>query len=143
MTIRLFKENGAGCTIEFYEKTASTVFTFNDVVRLSGAGRLIRFATGNSVPIIGLIQITIAATDSDYAETTRVPVQVCGEKAEYLCDVSTGTAAQTDVGEYIDFDDENSVDVDDSTNNELFVTRFISTTQVVAKIVQILPTVHE
>ncbi len=141
MLIRLWQPSG--CTIEYYEKTASTTFTFNDVAALSTAGRLIRYTAGGAFPILGLIQTDVVSTDSDYASTTREPILVCDENATYLCDVSTGTAAITDVGEYIDFDDENSVDVDATANNELYVTLFVSTTQVVAKFVRKLPRVFE
>ena len=143
MTIRIWKDRG--CEIEFYPKTASETFTFEDLVYISTAGRLTKNTTsGTSAPILGQIYKTIATTDSDYADTTRVPVLVCGPDAEFLCDVSTGTAAQTDVGEYIDIDDENSVDVNATSNNEFYVTGFLSgTNQVIAKIVRKLPNVHE
>ena len=94
--------NGDKVNLEYYEKTASTAFTFNDMVGLSTAGRLSLYADGSSFPLLGLVQKPVASTDSDYAETTRIPVLVGGPNVLYRCDVSTGTAAQTDVGEYID-----------------------------------------
>lgn len=133
MAIRLYRENGAKCHLEWQQKTASENFTFNDIVGITTAGRLTRYLDGSLFPEYGLVQKTIASTDSDYASTTRIPVLVCGDEAEYLCDVSTGTAALTDVGEYIDVDDQNSVDVGASTNNDFYVTGFVSTTQVIAK----------
>lgn len=132
MTIRLYIAD-AQTHIEFYQKLASTTFTFNDLVYIDGDGFLIKAVDGAAIVPLGLIQKTIAATDSDYASATRVPVLVPGPDAEFLCDVSTGTAAQTDVGEWIDIDDHNSVDVAASTYDIFFVTRFVSGTQVVAK----------
>ena len=131
--IRLFRANGANPHLEHYPKAASEAFAFNDIVGINTSGYLTKYTDGASFPMLGLIQKTIAATDSDYASNTRVPVLVAGAEAEYLCDVSTGTAAQTDVGEYIDVDDHNSVDVASSTNNDFYVTQFISTVLVVAK----------
>ena len=132
MSIRLFTPD-AQTRVEWYQKKASTTFTFNDLVYIDGDGFLIKAVDGSAITPLGLIQKTIAATDSDYASATKVPVLVPGPDAEFLCDVSTGTAAQTDVGEWIDIDDHNSVDVGASTYDIFFVTRFISTTQVVAK----------
>lgn len=132
MTIRLYKPDKL-TKIEFYPKVASTAFAFNDLVYIDSNGYLTPAVDGAAIVPVGLIQKTIAATDSDYASTTRVPVLVPGPDAEFLCDVGTGTAAQTDVGEWIDVDDEETVDVSASTYDIFFVTAIISTTQVLAK----------
>ena len=127
--IRLYAGNAH---TEWYPKTASETFTANDLVYLSG-GYITKFADAVDQPPLGLIQKTVAATDSDYASATKVPVLIGDENTEYLCDVSTGTAAVTHVGTWIDVDDENSVDVSATTYEIFFVTKFISTTQVVGK----------
>lgn len=119
---------------EWYPKVVSTAFAENDLVYLDANGYLTPAVDGANIVALGLIQKTIAATDDDYATATMVPVLVGDKDAEFLCDVSTGTAAQTDVGEHIDIDDANSVDVTASTYDVFFVTKFISTTQVVAKL---------
>ena len=100
MTITLYRPSG--CHIEFFPKVASTAFAFDDLVYLDSDGYLTPAVDGANIVCLGLIKKAIASGDSDYASNTRVPVQVCDENAEYLCDVSTGTAAQTDVGEHID-----------------------------------------
>ena len=133
MTIRLFRENGANAHLEWFQKAASEAFAFNDIVGINTSGYLTKYLDGSAFPEVGLIQKTIASTDSDYASNTKVPVLVAGAEAEYLCDVSTGSAAQTDVGEYIDVDDSNSVDVGTSSNNDFYVTQVISASLVVAK----------
>jgi hypothetical protein len=119
---------------EWYPKVVSTAFALNDLVYLDGDGYLTPAVDGSNIVALGLIQKTVAATDSDYASATMVPVLVGDKDAEFLCDVSTGTAAITDQGEWIDIDDANSVDVSASTYDIFFVTKFISTTQVVAKL---------
>lgn len=122
--------------IEWYPKTASTAYTFNDMVTIAstaaGAGTL-KLAAATDTFIYGLIQRTVASTDSDYASASKVPVLVGDADAEFLFDVSTGTAATTDIGEMIDLDDENSVDVDAYTLGQVKVTDIVSTTQVVGK----------
>ena len=134
MTISLYKENGSGAHIEFYPKVVSTEFAFNDLVYVDANGYLTPAIDGANIVPVGLIQKTIASTDSDYATATRVPVLVAGPDAEYLCDVSTGSAAQTDVGEHIDIDDANSVDVSASTYDLFYVTDIISSSKVIAKL---------
>lgn len=131
--ISLYKPDGTE-KVEFYPKAASTVMTFNDMVAINTSGYLIRYTDGGAYPLLGLVQKTIASTDSDYASNTRIPVLVAGANSIFLCDVSTGTAAATDVGEYIDVDDQDSVDVNASTNDDFYVVGVISGTQVLAKI---------
>lgn len=132
--ISLYKENGSKPHIEYKRKKASETFTVNDLVYIDGDGVLTKLTDGAAFPIFGLIQKAVAATDDDYASTTRVPVLVAGSEAEYLMDVSTGSAAATDVGEYCDVDDHNSVDVTASTNNDIYVTEVLSATKVVGKL---------
>src|SRR3990167_4706301 len=120
-------------SIEFYPKAVSETFTFSDMVYLSGDGYVTKAVDGASFVPLGLIYKAIAATDSDYASATRVPVLVPGPDAIFECDVTTGTAAATDVGEWIDIDDHNSVDVAASTYDLFFVTKVISGTVVLAK----------
>lgn len=119
---------------EWYPKVVSTAFAFNDLVYLDSNGYLTPAVDGSNIVPIGLIQQTIAATDDDYASATKVPVLVGDKDAEFLCDVSTGSAATTNVGEWIDIDDANSVDVSASTYDIFFVTNVVSTTQVIAKL---------
>jgi hypothetical protein len=122
--------------IVWYPKTASTDYALNDAVYIlntvAGVGTL-ALCTNSSTNVIGLVQKTVASTDSDYAVASLVPVLVGDEDSEYLFDVSTGTAAVTDIGEMVDFDDENSIDVSAYTKGQILITRFISTTQVVGK----------
>lgn len=137
MTIRLYRENSAGCHIEYYPKTADAPFTFNDVVMLSTDGQLAKYTdTANLVPI-GLIQKTIVSADSDYSSTTKTPVLVCGESAEFLCDVGNGVGAVGDVGEFIDMDGNGNphqdIDVSASDFDIMEVTQFVSTTQMICK----------
>ena len=143
MAIRLYRPNG-DAHIEFYPKTASTVFTFNDPVAIGTAGTLIDIVAGGAYPWLGLIQKAVAATDSDYASTTRVPVLVCNVDAEFLIDATTTAAAATDVGEYVDYVAATlSVNVGATTNNDFYITQVISSTLVVGKLSRRLPTAFE
>lgn len=118
---------------EWYPKKVSTAFAMNDMVYIDTNG-FVDKATSTSTPVIGLIQKVVASTDTDYATASLVPVLVPGVDAEFLCDVSTGSAATTDIGEFIDIDDENSVNVTASSIDVFFVTSILSATQVTAKL---------
>ena len=131
--ISLYRPTGRE-KIEFYKKVVSTAFAFNDLVYLDSNGYLTPAVDGSNIVPLGLIQKTVASTDDDYASATRVPVLIADKDSVFLCDVGTGTAAQTDVGEHIDIDDATTVDVNASTYDVFFVVEVISTTQVLAKL---------
>lgn len=120
----------------WFKKVASTAFTLNDLVYVDTNGYLTPAVDGASFTPIGLIQKTIAASDST---NDFVPVLVGDVDAEYVCDVTTGTAAQTDVGEWVDIDDAKNIDVNAVTYKVFFVTKILSTTKVIAKLAK-LPT---
>ena len=133
MTVRLFKANGS-VHIEFYAKDASVEFSFDEPVALGTDGVLIPYTPGIAAPFLGLIKKTIATTDSDYAEETRVPVEVGNYDSEYIFDATTTAAAATDVGEYCDYVEATmSVNVGATAQNDIYVTKFISTALVVGK----------
>jgi len=129
MTISLYKAD-ADTHLEWFKKTASTAYTFNDMVRIDSTGYVTKAADGTAMLNIGLIQETVASSD---ATNKKVPVLIPGQDAVFLCDVTTGTAAQEDVGQLIDIDDENSVDVDANTYGIFEIVGIISTTQVLCK----------
>ena len=130
MSIRLWQAD-AETHLEWYKKKASAALTFNDLVQIDANGFVLRAVDGSTLTVIGLVQETVASSDTT---TDKVPVLVPGPNAVFLCDVSTGTAAQEDVGQYIDIDDHNSVDVDASTYDMFYVVGFISATQVLCKL---------
>lgn len=144
--IRLFRNDGS-VHLRWLKKAASEAFAFNDMVGINTSGYVTKYTDGASFPLLGLIQKAVAATDSDYASTTKVPVLVGGPDCEYLCDVGTGSAAQTDVGEYIDVDGATTahqyVDVGSSTNNDFYVTDVVSSSLVIAKMARQFPRVIE
>jgi len=117
---------------EWHYNTTSETFTEGDLV-WQESGYLSKFANADDQPPLGTIMQTIAATDDAYSTAQKCPVLIGEADAEWLCDISTGTGAQTVVGTWIDVDDHNSVDVDTGTYDIFFVTQHISTTQLVAK----------
>jgi hypothetical protein len=116
-----------------YKKKASTAFAAGDLLAFDSNGFVLP-ATATTVPseVAGIAQRTVASTDSDYAENSFVPVDVPRPHDDlFEVAVSTGTAAQTDVGERVDLDDANSIDVDAVLTGVVKVEKVISTTAVV------------
>jgi len=123
--------------VEWYPKKVSTVFALNDLVYLDSNGYVAPAVDDAAILPLGLILKAVAATDSDYASATNVPVLVGEADNEFLVDVGTGSAAQTDVGEWCDVDGTypaTKVDVTSSSYDIWLVTQIVSTTKVVAKL---------
>lgn len=109
--------------------TVSTAFT---------GGCLLTFTTGRltaagittaAKDIVGVLVKTIAATDTDYADTRNVSVEVPLEHyVEWEADV-TATLVVADVGLYCDLTDSLTVNRGASTYDVVYVTKYISTTK--------------
>ena len=77
-----------------------------------------------------VIKKTIASTDSDFASTKLVEVEVPRDNGvEFKFTVWAWTFTQADEGKYADLTDEKSVAVDTSTKKQVFITKFISSTE--------------
>lgn len=108
-----------------YAKTASTTFTYGDLVSLA-AGYLTT-ATAQSTKHLGIILTAVTSGDSDFASTTRVPVAVpLTPSCEFEADV-TGTLATTDVGSQFDLSTAGLVNQDGTTYKVVTCKGFIST----------------
>ena len=123
--------------VEWYKKNASEVFTEGDLVYIdnsaSGTGYLLS-GTSSSASVIGTIQKSVAATDSDYASNTKVPVLVGNTDAEWLFNAGSG-GATTEIGQFVDLADDLLLDLGTAyTYGVVQVTGIISSTSVTGKI---------
>lgn len=114
-----------------FKKTASEAFAFNDVVTKGSTGYITK-ATASTPrsEVLGLIQRTVASTDSDYASNTVVEVQMLDEDAIFEGDVGTGSAVQAMVGKKFDLKDENELNVNSQIVKLFEITSILSTTKV-------------
>jgi len=113
----------------YFPKTASTALALGDAVVLS-SGQIVK-ATSSTANILGICKRAVVSTDSDYASTTLIPIEVPVEKSvEWLVPVSTGSATATSVGVTYDLTDSAGINVNSTSQNAVIVTRFISATQV-------------
>lgn len=112
--------------LRFFPKAASTAFSINACVAYNGSGQIIP-ATSTTDVQVGIIRQAIAATDSDYASTTRVAVEVpLQPTCEMEGDVTAGTLAAASVGSYFDFNNSLGVNQGASANRSVLCTGFIT-----------------
>ena len=115
-------------TTAWFPKIASTAIAVGDLLYadLSGAVQPADSTSGNH---IGVCQKAIASTDSDYADTTSIPVQLVGPHTFFRAEAA-GTATTAMVLGYYDLTDANTVNLAAQSKNVVLVTKFISTTEV-------------
>lgn len=118
--------------LEYYPKKASTAFTYGALVYPDGSGA-IQPADSTSGEHLGVIMKTIASTDSDYASTTPVPVDVIGEDDVFEGTV-TGTLTTAMVGTYLDLSDSLVVNAAATSKKVVLCVGFISATKGLFKI---------
>lgn len=131
----MIKQINGESIVNDYIAPASTAFALNDVVTRNSAGKLAR-ATASTPrsELLGLIQATIASTDSDYASDKTVPVAEFHEGAEFEADVD-GTLTTAMRGKRFDLTDHNSVDVTAEGQKAFQVTNFISSSKARGKFI--------
>ena len=124
----MFRRLTGKTKIMYFLAAASTAFTKGDLVYFDGSGNVIP-ADSTSGSHVGVIQKDIASTDSDYASTKMVPVEVPVEKWVEWEVSANGTAVAADVGLEIDLTDAANANRAASSKDALLVTRFISSTK--------------
>ena len=110
--------------------TASTAMTKNSLVTFT-SGLLVAVTAGTTAAnIIGILDKTIATTDTDYATSGRlVPVYIPLERHVLVeGDVTSGLVA-ADIGTEVDLTDANNVNRGASSIKAVKVIRVISTTK--------------
>lgn len=119
--------------VEWYPKKASTVFNNGGLVNADGSGA-VQPADATSGDHIGLILKDVAATDDDYASTTKVPVDVLGPNDVCEADVGTGTLTTAMVGNRYDLKDDNEIDVSATSKQVVTVVGFVSASKALIKV---------
>lgn len=111
--------------------TTSTALAAGTLVEITSG--LVAAADDNDTSISGVLVKTIASTDSDYATSRKVAVQVPKERhCIWEIDVSSGdtAVAATHEGTEVGIDSSGTVDLDDVTNKVFLITKVVSATKV-------------
>jgi len=124
---------GSAPRVEWYPKIASTVMAVGDLVYADGSGA-VQPADATSGDHIGIMTKPIAATDSDYASTTEVPVLVPLDDTTWKVAVGTGTFTTAMVGSRYDLKDANEIDVSATAKLVVTIVGYISATEAIVKI---------
>jgi len=131
----MIKRKNGSHNIQYFKKKASTAFINGALCNVDSNGYLIP-ATATSINHIGVILLTVAATDSDYASATFVPVDVARTTDLFIADVSAGTVNQTAVGAYYDLNSTgDKVDLSSTTTKQVYVQDILSASSQVVIIV--------
>lgn len=103
---------------EHFPKAASTVFELGDAVSFNGLGQIVR-ATSSSTNVLGFIKRAVSSTDSDFASTSMVGVQVLGVSDVIEIDASTTVTASM-VGSQRDLSNASTLNVGALGTNNIF-----------------------
>jgi len=120
--------------MEWYQKTASQAFSFNDAVYVTSSGFVSPAAAASNVPILGLCYRAVKSTDTDYAQNTRIPVFIPDKDTVFLADVGAGTVTQEDVDEFVDSFSASAIDETASTYQSWHIVDIVSATQALVKL---------
>lgn len=136
------RKNGKN-NIMWFKKKASTAILSGALTYIDTDGFL-NPASASSVNNVGVILTPISSTDSDYASTTFVPVDVCSPTDQFIADVSAGTVAQTNVGAYYDLNSTgDKVDLSATSVKAVYVQDIMSASSQVVIIVNSMAGVDE
>ena len=113
--------------IMWFPKAASTAFSNGALVYADGSGAIIP-ADATSGNHLGIIMKDVASTDTDYASTTKVPVDVPSDGDTFIVD-TVGTATAAMVGTYIDLSTSLVANQAATSKSVLLVVGFISASQ--------------
>ncbi len=129
----MFKRASGDQNLEWYPKKASTAFTNGGLTYADGSGA-IQPADTTSGDHIGVILKTVASGDSDYADNTKVPVDVPRPNDVFEVDVETGTLTTAMIGNQYDLASATGIDVTATAKKVVTVVGFISATKALVKI---------
>lgn len=120
--------------VEYYPKKASTAFANGGLVYADGSGA-VQPADATSGMHLGVILKAVTSGDDDYADTTKVPVDVCTPEDVFEADVETGTLTTAMVGNQYDLvADGDAIDVTGTSKKVVTVVGFISASKALIKV---------
>jgi len=128
----MFKRISGKPKIEYYPVTPSTAYTNGQVMELISG--LMVDADTTSGDLTGILMKDIAATDGDYADSRKVPVDVPGQDDIFQADVGTGTLLTTMIGLSCDLADTENIDVDATSKEVVLIVGYIDASTALVKI---------
>lgn len=105
----MFKRVSGTANLIALPKAASTAYPNGSAVTMNAATGFPKLLVATDPSVFGVIQQTIATTDADYAATTPILIDQGAMDQIWEVDVTTGTLAATDVGQFFKMDTAASV----------------------------------
>lgn len=96
--------------VQFFAKAASTAIGIDDILTINAAG-FVAPAVAASANLIGLSMERVASTDSDFAGTRKISVDVPSGAQQFIIDTTGASVAQTMVGEFFDLSNSTTLNV--------------------------------
>ncbi len=114
-----------------YPRTASVTMTKGDLVIFTSGLLATATAGDNAATVVGIIQKSVASTDSDFATSAVAMLVECpaDSECELVGPVANGTLLTTSVGVKFGLTSAGAVDFADTSNTDLECVAFISGTQ--------------
>lgn len=127
MAFKLYKGK---CKTEYFPVTTSTALAANSLVEFTAGLIAAADADETAGGVRGVLVKAIASTDSDYATSRTVGVQVPVEKHVVWEADGTGTFVATDIGVEYGISDASTVDKAETTTVHFLMTEFLSATKI-------------
>ena len=110
-------------------KKASTAIVCNSLVAESTDDDTVEPADASDAAVVGIALQTIASTDTDYADNTRILVAIPKDSSSEMLADTAGTIAVTDEGKLMDLTDAVTVNQAASTTDIVKLKQFVSATK--------------
>lgn len=120
-------------TVEWFPKIASVVIHVGDLLKSDGSGAFTVMGA-TDLSCVGISLREVAATDSDYASNTMIPVLVPVADAEVTFDVGAGSFTTAMVGLRYDLNSAGALNVGATAHKQVTVTGYISATKGIGKL---------
>jgi hypothetical protein len=112
-----------------FRKKASTAIVNNSLVAESTDDDTVEPADASDTAVVGIALQTIASTDSDYADNTRILVAIPKDSSSEMLGDTASTIAVTNEGELMDLTDAVTVNQAASTTDIVKLKQFVSSTK--------------
>lgn len=96
--------------VQMIAKAASTAIAVDEILTISAAG-FVTPAVAASANLIGLSMERVASTDTDFAGTRKIQIDVPTGAQPFILDTTGGAVAQTMVGEFFDLSNSTTLNV--------------------------------
>lgn len=130
-----FKRIEGSPNVQTYRRKASVAIGSGDPATADSNGLVLVAGDVTAANLKGVFMDEVTSDSPDYAENTRIRVDIPNQSDVFLADVGTGTATAAMEGHRYDLDSDGNVDVTSTSNNVVEIVKFISASKVTVRFV--------